>query len=66
MKLVETINMQKRELETENEELKSRMSEMLNERSNTMANVMENANTAISAQHSRPGIPLLNFNSGGV
>ncbi len=46
MKLVETINMQKRELETENEELKNRLNEMVNERSATMANVMDTVNTA--------------------
>ena len=43
MKLVETINMQKRELETENEELKSRLNEMMNEKSINMANIMEQA-----------------------
>jgi len=37
MKLVETINMQKRELETENEELKMRINEMLNEKTSNLA-----------------------------
>ena len=37
MKLVETINMQKRVLETENEELKSKISEMLNDRTSNLA-----------------------------
>lgn len=37
MKLVETINMQKRVLETENEDLKSKISEMLNDRTSNLA-----------------------------
>ncbi len=41
MKLVETINNQKRVLETENEELKSRISEMLNERTGNLAQNMD-------------------------
>ena len=45
LKLVETINMQKRELETENDELKQRLNEMVNERSATMVNVMDTVNS---------------------
>ena len=41
MKLVETINNQKRVLETENEELKSRISEMLNERQSNLASAID-------------------------
>ena len=41
MKLVETINMQKRVLETENEELKSRMNELLNERTSNLASAFD-------------------------
>ena len=41
MKLVETINMQKRVLETENEDLKSRMNELLNERTSNLASAFD-------------------------
>lgn len=41
MKLVETINMQKKVLETENEELKSRMNELLNERTSNLASAFD-------------------------
>ncbi len=37
--------MQKRELETENDELKQRLNEMVNERSATMVNVMDTVNS---------------------
>lgn len=42
MKLVETINMQKRTLENENEDLKSRINEMLNDKTsnNNLADAM--------------------------
>ena len=45
LKLVETINMQKRVLETENEELKSRISEMLNDKTSNMQSALENVNS---------------------
>ena len=64
MKLVETINMQKKVLETENEDLKSRMNELLNEKTSNLASAFDQA--AVSSgpmQHQRPGIPPLNFNS---
>lgn len=51
MKLVETIGIQKKNLEKENVELKSRLSEMVDERSNY-------------AGDQRQGIPSLNFASG--
>ena len=35
-KLIENINLQKKQLENENEELKSRISDMMNERTNTL------------------------------
>lgn len=41
MKLVETINMQKRHLETENEELKSRMNDLLTEKQSNLASVLD-------------------------
>lgn len=41
MQLVETITMQKRELENENMELKSRISEMINERGSNLAAALE-------------------------
>ena len=41
MKLVETINMQKRVLETENDELKSRMNEMLNDKTSNLASAFD-------------------------
>ena len=43
MKLVETINMQKRVLETENEELKSRMNDLLNDRQSNLASALDQA-----------------------
>ena len=67
MKLVETINNQKRVLETENEELKSRMNDMLNDKSSNLASALDQAVSSSQAQHHmRPGIPPLNFNSGGT
>ena len=67
MKLVETINNQKRVLETENEELKSRMNEMLIDKSSNLASALDQAVSSSQAQHHmRPGIPPLNFNSGGT
>ena len=59
MKLVETINLQKKVLENENEELKSRISEMLNERTSNLPSALEHA--AAGLQQQRPGIPILNF-----
>lgn len=41
MKLVETINMQKRVLETENDDLKSRMNEMLNDKTSNLASAFD-------------------------
>ena len=41
MKLVETINMQKRVLENENEDLKSRMNEMLNDKTSNLASAFD-------------------------
>ena len=43
MKLVETINMQKRHLETENEELKSKMNDLLTEKQSNLASVLDQA-----------------------
>ena len=66
MKLVETIGIQKKVLEEENEELKSRISELINERSgynSTSPIIEQNIGNA-----GRQGIPTLNFGSanGGV
>lgn len=41
MKLVETVTMQKRALEDENNDLKSRLSEMVNERGTNLSGVMD-------------------------
>ena len=43
MKLVETINMQKRVLETENEELRSRMNDLLTEKQSNLASALDQA-----------------------
>ena len=43
MKLVETINMQKRVLESENDDLKSRLNEMLNEKTSNLASAFDQA-----------------------
>ena len=48
LKLVETINMQKRVLETENEELKSRLNEMMNEKTSNLQHAFDNAHSAES------------------
>lgn len=64
MQLVETITMQKRMLENENMELKSRMSEMVNERGADLASAI-NRPTTVEALANRPGIPLLNFSPHG-
>lgn len=46
MKLVETINNQKRVLETENEDLKSRIGEMINERTSNLTSALDQAASA--------------------
>lgn len=46
MKLIETINMQKRQLEDENEDLKSRISELMNEHGSNLAAALERPSTA--------------------
>ena len=58
MKLVETIGIQKKVLEEENEELKSRISELMNERSgyNSTSPIIEQNMGAM-----RQGVPMLNF-----
>ena len=48
LKLVETINMQKRVLETENEELKSRLNEMINDKTSNLQHAFDNAHSAES------------------
>ena len=62
MKLVETIGIQKKVLEEENEELKSRISELINDRSgynSTSPIIEQNMGNAV-----RQGVPMLNFGSG--
>ena len=63
MKLVETIGIQKKVLEDENEELKSRISDLMNERSgyNSTAPIIEEN---FGGQPVRQGVPLLNFGMG--
>ena len=46
MKFIENINMQKKVLENENEELKSRISEMMNERTNTLDQAVTNSSAS--------------------
>ena len=66
MKLVETINNQKRMLETENDELKQRLNEMMNEKNSNLTTALDQAIATSNAQNdSRPGIPRLNFGSNG-
>ena len=65
MKYIENINLQKKVLENENEELKSRISEMMNERTNTLEQAVTNssASNIMGSNIARPGIPPLNFAS---
>ena len=67
MKLVETIGIQKKVLEDENEELKSRISELMNERSgyNSTSPIIEQ-NFAGHNTRQGNGVPLLNFGTGGA
>ena len=63
MKLVETIGIQKKVLEDENEELKSRISDLMNERSgyNSTSPIIEQN---FAGGNARQGVPLLNFGNG--
>lgn len=64
MKLVETIGIQKKVLEDENEELKSRVSELMIERSGYgSTSPMEHPNAAAGPM--RQGVPLLNLGTNG-
>ena len=63
MKLVETIGIQKKVLEDENEELRSRISDLMNEKSgygSTSAMIDHN----ITGANARQGVPPLNFGNG--
>ena len=63
MKLVETIGIQKKVLEDENEELRSRISDLMNEKSgygSTSAMIDHN----IPGANARQGVPPLNFGNG--
>lgn len=54
-------------LETENEELRSRISEMLNERTTSLATPIDLAAAAAGAKAMRQNVPTLNFaTQGGV
>ena len=61
MKLVETITNQKRMLENENVELKSRISEMVNEKGANLAQMMDSRPSTHGNSQNRPGVPLLNL-----
>ena len=61
MKLVETIGIQKKVLEDENEELKSRISDLMNERSGYGSTPLLDHNAGANA---RQGVPPLNFGNG--
>lgn len=64
MKLVETIGIQKKVLESENDELKSRISEMMNERSQYgTSSPIDHA--AAAAGNARQAIPSLNLGYDG-
>ena len=67
MKLVETITMQKKVLEDENMELKSRLSDMVNERGANLSAALDRPTTSSNGgQQNRPGIPMLNFTPQGA
>ena len=66
MKLVETITMQKRAVEEENQELKSRLSEMVNERGTNLSAAFDRPATSNGPQQHRPGIPALNLGPQGA
>ena len=65
MKLVETISMQKKVLEDENNDLKSRLSEIANDRGANFAAALDRPATSNGVgQQNRPtGIPLLPMNN---
>ena len=66
MKLVETIGIQKKVLEDENEELKSRISELVNERSGYGSTSPIDPVAAAAGENAlRQGVPLLNLGNGG-
>jgi len=60
MRLVETIGIQKKVLEDENEELKSRISEMINEKSH-YGSTTPIDRAAAAAENARHEIPALNL-----
>lgn len=64
IKVVETIGIQKKVLEEENDELRSRISDLLHERSQLTANTKKKVEMQVTPQHSAPvnnGVPLLNL-----
>ena len=68
LKLVETINLQKKVLEEENDDLKSRLSEIMNDRSVSF-HANENIMSAVSHQQppaNMSNVPPLNFASQGA
>ena len=64
MKLVETIGIQKKVLEDENEELKSQISALMNERSGYGTSPIDHRAAAAGAEALRQGVPMLNFGNG--
>ena len=50
MRLVETINMQKKQLETENDELKTRLSELMNEKTSNLQSAFDQASLSGAIQ----------------
>jgi len=70
IKVVETIGIQKKALEYENDELRSRISELINERENTNANTRKRLTDSEASQTFNSGfqtVPPLNLgkNQGG-
>ena len=65
MKLVETISMQKKVLEDENNDLKSRLSEIVNDRGASFAAALDRPATSngVNQQNRPSGIPLLPMNN---
>lgn len=61
MKLVETVTMQKRQLEDENNDLKSRLSEMVNERGTNLSGVMDRPMSQGQPGPQNRGVPPLHL-----
>ena len=67
MKLVETINNQKRQLEDENDDLKSKLNDLMAERTSNMQSAFDQNSLggALAQADPRRNVPPLNFASQG-